>query len=335
MQAVIIEAPHKLSIRDVAVPEIGPNEVLVAVEACGLCGTDQHIYEGTFLSPYPLIPGHEFSGVVEEVGEGVSSVRVGARVTVDPSLFCGDCYFCKSQRGNHCQNWNGIGVTRDGGFAEYVAVPARNVYPISNDVTFEEAAFVEPLSCVIYAMQRVRVWPGDEVLIFGSGPMGLLLLQVLKHSGASQVTVVDLREKRLEMARSLGADVTVVAGPDQDEALREIAPLGFALVVDATGVPQVVERSFQYLKPSGQMLVFGVTPSEARISISPFDIYKNDWTIVGSFALCYTFYPAIALLENGVVNVKPLLSHSLPLSQFTEALEMARSGEAMKIQLHG
>ncbi|MFB0545273.1 MAG: alcohol dehydrogenase catalytic domain-containing protein, partial [Anaerolineae bacterium] len=157
---MIIEAPHKLSVRDVAVPEVGPNEVLVAVKACGLCGTDQHIYEGTFLSPYPLIPGHEFSGVVEEVGENVSSVRVGVRVAVDPSLFCGDCYFCKSQRGNHCQNWNGIGVTRNGGFAEYVAVPARNVYPFSNDVTFEEAAFVEPLSCVIYAMQRVRVWPG-------------------------------------------------------------------------------------------------------------------------------------------------------------------------------
>jgi 2-desacetyl-2-hydroxyethyl bacteriochlorophyllide A dehydrogenase len=335
MQAVVIEAPHRLSIKEVAGPEVGPHEVLVAVKACGLCGTDQHIYEGAYLSNYPVIPGHEFSGVVEEVGSEVTTFQVGARVTVDPNVFCGGCYFCRLQKGMHCQNWEGIGVTRNGGFAEYAVAPVRNVYPIPDEITFEEAAFVEPLSCVVYAMQRLRVWPGDEVLIFGSGPMGLLLLQALRHSGASRVVVVDLKENRLKLAKELGAWATVVAGPDQDEALRDLAPFGFAVVVDATGVPEVVERAFQYLKPTGQMLMFGVNPPEARISLSPFDIFKNDWHILGTYALCYTFYPAIALLEGGVVDVMPLLSHSLPLARFEEALEMAQAGETMKIQLQG
>ncbi len=335
MRAVVVEAPHKFSVRELTRPEIGADEVLVAVKACGLCGTDQHIYEGSYLADYPIIPGHEFAGVVEEAGSEVKNFQAGDRVTVDPNVFCGYCYFCRLQKGMHCLNWEGIGVTRHGGFAEYVAAPVRNVYPLPDEIAFEEAAFVEPLSCVVHALERLRVWPGDEVLIFGSGPMGLLLLQALRQGGASKVVVVDLKEKRLELAEELGAWTTVVAGPDQDEVLRELAPFGFAVVVDATGVPQVVENSFQHLKPTGQMLMFGVNPPEARISLSPFEVFKNDWHILGSYALCYTFYQAIALLEGGVVDVRPLLSHSLPLARFEEALKLAQSGEAMKIQLQG
>jgi threonine dehydrogenase-like Zn-dependent dehydrogenase len=148
------------------------------------------------------------------------------------------------------------------------------------------------------------------VLIFGAGPMGLLLVQALRHSGASQVVAVEKQPDRLALASQLGATATVAAGPEQTEALRELAPYGFSVVVDATGVPSVIEQAFSYLKRRGQFLQFGVAPKGAIISLSPYDVFQYDWTIIGSFALCYTFQPAIAWLIEGVVDVDPLISHT-------------------------
>jgi threonine dehydrogenase-like Zn-dependent dehydrogenase len=204
---------------------------------------------------------------------------------------------------------------------------------LPDNLSDTQAAFVEPVACVVHALKRVRVWPGDEVLIFGAGPMGLLLVQALRQMGASLVVVVEKQADRLALAGELGAGAAVLAGPDQAGALRELAPYGFGLVVEATGVPAVIEGAFQYLKPRGQYLQFGVAPKEARITLSPYDVFQHDWTIAGSFALCYTFQPAIAWLSSGVVQVEPLISHSLPLTEFPAALEAFASGRTMKVHL--
>ncbi len=333
MQAIIFPAPRSIALERVPDPHCAPDEVVVQVSACGICGTDVHIYHNEYMSDFPLIPGHEFSGRVVEVGSAVRDVVMGDRVAVDPNLYCGRCDFCRNEQANHCANWQGIGITRGGGFAQFVAAPARACYRLPDSLSDAQAAFIEPLSCVVHALKRIRIWPGSSILVFGSGPMGLLLLQALRHSGASHVVMSDKRADRLALAQRLGASSTVMAGAEQDEHLRGLAPGGFDVVVDATGVPAVIERAFGYLRPRGQYLQFGVTPKTATVRVSPYDIFHNDWAIIGSFALCYTFLPAIAWLQAGVVDVSTLVSDTVSLSGFEDAFQRFARGETLKVHV--
>ncbi len=333
MQAVVFPSPETVRIENVPDPFCAPDEVIVQVARAGICGTDLHIYHDEYMSSFPVIAGHEFGGTIIEVGKAVDDFRVGERVAADPNLYCGHCYFCRNQQANHCLNWQGVGITRPGAFAEFVAVPARACYKLPDELTDTQAAMIEPLSCVIHALNRFRVYTGDEVLIWGAGPMGLLLVQALRHSGASQVVVVEPQAERLALARELGATAAVPAGSGEEDTLRALAPHGFAIVVDATGVPAVIEKAFRYLKPRGQYLQFGVAPNNASIALRPYDIFRNDWTIIGSFALCYTFQQAIAWLSNGVVDVTRLVSHTLPLAQFETGFREFAAGKTLKVQL--
>lgn len=330
MQAVIFPAPNQITLEQVADPRCETDEVIVQVTQVGICGTDLHIYRNEYLSAFPLIAGHELTGQIVEVGKSVTQFHGGERVAVDPNLSCGQCYFCRQQQANHCLNWQGIGITRAGGFAEYVAVPARACYPLPNPLTDTQAAFIEPLSCVIHALNRLRVWPGDDVLIFGAGPMGLLLVQALRHSGASQVAVVEKEANRRRLAQHMGATATLEADLT---SLWELAPYGFAIVIDATGVPAVIEQALRFLKPRGQYLQFGVAPQGVAIQWSPYEIFRKDWTIIGSFALCYTFQAAIAWLANRVVDITPLVSHTLPLAEFPHGFQDFAEGRTLKVHL--
>jgi len=334
VKAAYYQARRELEVREAPDPQPGPNEVLIRVAACGICGTDQHIFDGDFFPSYPLIGGHELAGQVVALGPQhvETAFREGDRVAVDPSIFCGSCFFCQRGQGNHCLNWSAIGVTRDGGFAEYVVAPTANVYAVG-DMAFEVAAFIEPISCVVYGLKRLGVPLGANALIYGAGPIGLLMLQLVRNGGASEVAVVDLKEDKLNLARSLGAHEVVLADSAADDTLREISPLGFDVVIDCTGVPAVVEHMFTQVRNNGKLLFFGVNPPDARVAISPYDVYQKDLEIYGSFSLRYTFYDALALLQSGAVDVKPLLSDRFPIEGFPEALALAGSGDAFKVQI--
>ena len=334
MRAIVFDEPNRVALKQVPYPQPASDQVIVRVMACGLCGTDRHLYHGDFPARYPLIPGHEFSGVVTEVGNAVTHWRAGDRVIVDPNIACGECYFCRNAQINHCLNHAAIGVTQDGAFAEFVAAPAHNVYAIGNALSFEEAAMVEPLSCVVYGLRRLQLQIGDAVLIFGAGPIGLMLMQCCKSGGASSVTIVDVDAPRLTMARAFGATHAVIAR-EQETALKEIAPYGFDAVIDATGVPRVVESGVSRVKSGGKLLLFGVCPEDAKISISPFEIYRRDLSILGTFALRYSFDPALELIRNGVVQVKPLLRPMLSLEEIPARFEdRVRAKDALKIMFH-
>jgi 2-desacetyl-2-hydroxyethyl bacteriochlorophyllide A dehydrogenase len=333
MRAVVFPSPETIAVEQVPDPTPQPEEVIVQIAATGICGTDVHIYRNEYMSDFPLIPGHEFVGTIVETGKAVTDFNVGDRVAVDPNLYCGHCYFCRTQQANHCLNWEGIGITRSGSFAQYVAVPARACYGVPDRLTDGQAAFIEPLSCVVHALSRFRVPTGGETLIFGAGPMGLLLTQAMRHSGASQVVVVDKQPDRLALAVQMGATTTVAVGPDQEQTLRDLAPYGFAIVIDATGVPAVIKRSFDFLKPRGQFLQFGVTPMDATVKLSPYKIFRYDWTIIGSFALCYTFEPTIAWLASGAIDVSPLISHTVPLTEFPTVFHQFAEGKTLKVHL--
>ncbi len=314
-------------------PAVGQSDVLIRVETCGICGTDVHIYEGEYFSEFPLIPGHEFSGTIERVGEGVTTVAVGERVTADPNIGCGKCYFCKINQQNQCEHLGAVGVTRDGAFAEYVVVPEEKIFNIG-EMSFQEAAMIEPTACVVYGLQQHPIPFGAEVLIFGAGPIGLTLLQLIKHGGASRVIMVEKRQNRIDLAQSLGADFVIAADSKEADALKDLSPTGFDVVVDATGIPKVVEGMINFVRNCGTLFFFGVCPKDEMIQISPYEIFRRDLKVCGSFALRNTFAPAIRFLQNGVVKVTPLLSHRLPFEQFEEALAVMRSGESMKVQVH-
>jgi len=333
MKACTMESPGRITIGEVPDPRPTFDEVIVSVAACGVCGTDVHIYNGEMdYVEYPLIPGHEIVGIIEQTGEGVVNLRPGMRVTLDPNIPCMECHFCRKLKFNHCLHWQGVGVSRDGGFAEKVTVPARVVYDIA-DMPFDIAAFIEPLSCVVYGLQRVQPSIGDRVLIFGGGPIGLLLMQAFRRAGAAEVVVTDLQQDRLDLAQKLGAERTILADADQADKLLSDAPLGYDIVVDATGVPTVTTKCFDYVTKGGKVLLFGVCPDDATIPFSPYDLFHRDLTVYGSFALNMTFSPTIELLRRGAIDVRPLISHHFPLDEVGRALDIARthSEPAMKM----
>ncbi|GIK71462.1 MAG: alcohol dehydrogenase [Chloroflexota bacterium] len=333
MKAVLFPAPESISVERVPDPICAPDEVVVQVSRCGICGTDVHIYRNEYMSNFPVIPGHEFGGVIVEVGKAVTDFKVGDRVAVDPNLYCGHCDMCRNEMANHCLNWQGVGITRPGGFAEFVAAPARACYHLPASLSDAQVAFIEPLACVVHAMKRIRILPADPVLILGAGPMGLLLVQALRRMGASYVAVVEKQPPRLELAKAMGASFAVPVGADQDATLKAIAPRGFGVVIDATGVPAVIEGAFRYLRPRGAFLQFGVAPNHARVSVSPYDIFRNDWTIIGSFALCYTFLPAIDWLASGAIDVAPLISHVAPIQEFASVFQQFAAGQTLKVHI--
>jgi 2-desacetyl-2-hydroxyethyl bacteriochlorophyllide A dehydrogenase len=328
MRAVIWEAPGQLKVTEAADPVPRHGELVIQVGACGICGTDVHIADGEFPpTPYPIIPGHEFAGRVVARGDGVpGDWRDGDRVAVDPSLFCGHCPACRGGRGNLCANWNAIGDTVNGAFAEYVAVPAVNAYRIPDSVDDAQGALIEPLSCAVHGLRRIGPVIGQDVLLTGAGTMGLLLLQLLSNAGARSVSVVDRKASRLAAAKKVGAD----------SVADDVAALGrrsFGVAVDATGAPPAIEACFGALDRGGRLLIFGVTSGDATVSLSPFRIYNDEITVLGSMAVLNSFGAAADLMAAGAIDTAPLLGTPFTLAEFPEALASVRAGEGIKVQV--
>ena len=330
MKAIVIDKPGQVDVRQVADPTPGPDEIVVAVGACGVCGTDLHIADGEFPpTPYPITPGHEFAGEVVAVGAGVPPdlAALGHRVAVDPSLFCGYCTPCRAGRGNLCEHWGAIGDTVSGAFAQYVAVPAANAHRLPGHVDDRAGALIEPLSCAVHGLARLGSVLAQRVLIVGAGTMGLLLQQLLLRAGAASVTVVDKAAARRDVADKLGA--ACVVGDS-----TELGDQRFDVSIDATGVPAAIEAAFGRLARGGKLLVFGVAPAAATVGLSPFRIYNDELTVVGSMAVLHSFTEAVDLMAAGAVDVAPLLATPpMPLDSYPAALAAVRSGSGVKVQV--
>lgn len=327
MRAVLASGPHDVRVASVAVPTPGSGEVLVEVEACGICGTDLHIAEGEYRPiSYPVILGHEFVGRIVALGEGVETLAVGDRVVVDPSLYCGQCEYCRAGRDNLCVSGGGLGSTAPGAAAEFVAVLARACYAVPADLGSDEAALVEPLACVVHGFELLPRRTGDHYLVYGAGTMGLLIAAVAVASGAGSVSVVDLDASRLPTATAMGVHHVATRA---DELPR--ADAGWDVVIDCSGAGGAIRDALTRLRRGSTYLQFGVAPTALEVAISPFRLYKEEITILGSRAVLKNFDAALALLASGAVDVSPLIAASIPLEGFGDALGSIARGGAGKI----
>jgi 2-desacetyl-2-hydroxyethyl bacteriochlorophyllide A dehydrogenase len=271
------------------------------------------------------VPGHEFAGEIVAVGTQVTEVSVGDQVAVDPSLYCYECRQCRNGHNNLCERWAAIGVTTAGGAAQYALAPVANCVKLPEHVRTQDAALVEPLSCAVRGYDVLKSRLGAHVLIYGSGTMGLMMLELAKRTGAASVDIVDLNPARLETARTLGVSGSAANADELDR------PQGWDLVVDATGNAAAIQDGLERVAKAGTFLQFGVADYATRVSIDPYRIYNQEITITGSMAVLHSFERAAELFANGVLDPEIFISDRIELERYPQALEQFAAGVGRKI----
>ncbi|MBD3186373.1 alcohol dehydrogenase catalytic domain-containing protein [Candidatus Bathyarchaeota archaeon] len=329
MKGIVIKSKHDLECTELANPDVSEQEVLVQVKASGICGTDVHVYEGEVpLAKLPVVPGHEFCGVVLETGKNVQDISPGDRVAVEPNLFCGKCHFCRNAKKHFCRNWGAVGLTRDGGFAELAAVPDQAIYKMPDSISYSLGAFFEPLACVLHGIERSGARAGDAVVVQGSGSIGLLFIQALRVMGMRSIFSIDIDDTKLTLARKLGATETINPGKEsaRDAVMALTDGLGAGIVIDAAGVEQSLNQSFDLVKDTGTIVIFGVPAEKMRLPVKMYDIYRRELRVVGSFTNPYTNEQALNLLSTGRIHVDDIITDIIPLTDVEQALVDIREG---------
>lgn len=332
MQAVVFAAEGKLTLEDRPKPEPGHKEILIETAAVGICGTDTHVFDGEFEGTiFPLVPGHEATGTIvalgEAVNDGVFDFAVGDPVAINPSSTCGECEFCQNGHANLCRFWNGLGVvSSDGASQQFFTAPAGNVHKLKPGTDLYQAALIEPLACSIRGWDVLPRRIGDHVLIYGAGTMGLIMAQLAPRAGAASVTIVDLNEDRLKVAEECGVELRYT---NADQADRD----KWDVVIDCTGNIRAIEDALTRVKPAGFFQNFGVAPADKSAAFSPFRIYRDEISIVGTMAVLNSFGRAVEMFEAGAINAEAMISHSFTLADYAQALEMFRAGTGRKLQI--
>jgi L-iditol 2-dehydrogenase len=316
MKAVVLSAVNKLAIAEVEKPKPGSKECLVKVLACGICGTDRHIYHGEYPSAKPVILGHEFGGVIEEVGPN-SKFQVGQVVSVDPNIVCGKCVDCKAGRTAFCPDLTALGVNINGGLAEYVLTPDTQIYPVSKDLNPLHLAFIEPLACSIRGVDLANLKGGERVAILGGGVIGLLVVQLAKLAGASEIVLITRQKFRRDVALKIGA--TRVVDPKSENVDTAVANMD--VTFECAGAVETFKQAQNITRRGGSVIVLGLTASDATLEVNPFNIVVNELRIQGSFLNPLTQARAAELVESGKLNLDILISKVVDLAGVQEILD--------------
>ncbi|MCI7640052.1 MAG: zinc-dependent alcohol dehydrogenase family protein [Clostridiales bacterium] len=322
--------------RPLVLPDPGPGQVLVRVAACGVCGTDVHIYHGgkgsADVTP-PVILGHEFSGIIEKLGDGVEDLEVGQLVTVDPNIYCGKCRPCRQGQKQMCHHMRAVGVNMDGGFAERCLVPSAQCVPVPEGTDPELAAMAEPLACCLHGIDRAGIRPGENVLVVGGGTIGQIMLQLARIAGAAKVILSEPVEARRKLAVELGADGAIdPIHEDLNQRLEELLGCqGADVVIECVGNPRTSAQAIDAAARCGRILLFGVPNPEAVLQTRMHPIFQKELTIMGSFVNPDTHSRAVALLASGQLKLKPLITHRYPISQLEDAIMTQTSDKSIKV----
>lgn len=319
MRAARLIEPGRMAVVEVPKPVAGPGGLLVRVEACGICGSDRHMFRGEYPTAWPVTLGHEFAGIIEQIGPGVTGFTPGDRVTGDPNIACGQCRFCREGRPNLCETLTAIGVQRDGGFAEYVLVPAGQAAKLPAGLNPLHGAFCEPVSCCLHAIDIARIPKGGSVLIMGGGVIGLLMVQLCRLAGASTVALATRQAPRRELALELGATYVIdpVAG---DAAFAAALPGAADVVIECAGVPETFEQSLGLARRGGTVVVFGVVAQGAPATVLPFDLLTRELRVESAWLNPLTYPRAAELIATGALALDRLVTRTIGLDEVPEAI---------------
>lgn len=324
MKSAVFYGRHDLRIEDHELPAVGPDEVLIQVKACGVCGTDVHIFEGdkgaAEVTP-PTILGHEFSGVIVETGERVSRFKKGDRICVDPNCYCGACDPCRAGAVHFCEHMTGYGTTVNGGFAEYCVVKERQIYLLGENTTFEQGAMAEPVACCLHGLDLCEITPGQQVAVIGGGMIGLLMVQLAKLAGAARVALLEPVEEKRRVGREMRADVCIdPLTEDVNARLREAGMNWIHTVIECVGRPSTMEQAIEIAGNQAVVMMFGLTKPDETVQIKPFTVFQKELALKASYINPFTQKRALDLIDSGRLDVSSMVCEVCGLDRLGEIL---------------
>ncbi len=319
MKSAVFYKKEDLRIEELEIPKIKPDEVLIKVHACGICGTDIHIFDGdkgAAATPPKTVLGHEFAGEIVKTGEAVTDFKVGDKVCVDPNKLCNRCHFCKCGKGHFCTDITGIGTTVNGGFSEYCAIADSQVYKFSDKTSYAMAAMTEPVACCLHGIDMCNIKHGDTVAIIGAGMIGLIMLQLAKLGGAAKLIVLEPIEEKRKLAKSLGADLTIDSiHEDINKVLKENDINQIDVVIECVGKTNTIETGIEIAGKGATVMMFGLTKPDDTVPIKPFEIFKKEIVLKASYINPYTQERALNLIASGKIDVKSMIYKEISLDE--------------------
>lgn len=332
----MITEPGKIGFEKIEKRDPKEKEVLIKVYSSSVCGSDMHIYRGKH--PYTKLPtsiGHEIAGVVEKVGDGVTTVKVGDRVTVEPLITCGECYYCRHGRYDYCENLRLKYRSDCSGYAEYYYADEKWIHHLPDNLSFDEGSLMEPFACTVHAVMKAKIQLCERVCVFGDGPIALLLARLSVVSGATKVFVVGLQEKNLKIAEQYGCIPVLSNSEAVGKILDATDGRGVDVAFEAVGIPVTFNMAMAVTKKGGRAIIFGIFEDEFSTK-ALVDAMVKEVEVIGTSSYCWDFQRAIELASSGKVDLKPLITHHYPLSQVNEAMQSKnRSGDTpLKIILN-
>lgn len=334
MIAAVFSGNKNIDLCDYSLRTLEKNELLIKVACCGVCGTDRHIYEGKASSIIPVILGHEFSGIIVEKGDSDYKFNIGDKVAIDPNIYCGHCDYCRKGMVNFCENLKALGVSMNGGFAEYSIVPASQAYLLPPDFDLSIAAFSEPLSCCLRGIGHADIKPGNTAVVIGGGSIGLLMIQLVRNSGASKIILVEPDPYKQKFGIELGADYSFNPYDEKMfEGIKELTDSQVDVVIECVGSKDSVESAINMAGKGGKLVVFGLAPKDQNITLNLQHLFLNELKIFNSFLNPNTFKPAIDLLVNNKINVKQLLTKQIFLKDAANIFSDNNISGSIKVQI--
>ncbi len=347
MKALVHEGAGRpnASIKMVPYPTCGDDEVIIKIMACGICKWAEINHDtiggGGSLAKYPVITGHEFAGVIEEVGKNVTAFKPGDRVTADNAVPCGECWYCRNGQPLYCEHFGSHGHNKNGGFAQYMNIIARNVVKIPDHLSYDEATVAEPVACAVEALDRAQIQPGENVVVSGMGPHGLIMAQLCHHSNAQKSVAIGLVQSRLDTLESYGVSTILAERNDpsvHEKVLDELFPDGIDLIIDTSGAWSMVSSLMKYLRKGGRFIQYGSYHSQIQIeNQAKFlnEIHYNNQSYVGVSCQVNNFPRAIEFMQSGKCNVKFLITHTFDLDDYFTALDTNKTDKStLKVIIH-
>lgn len=329
MRAVVADGTGSVEVRDLPVPVAREGWVVIAPVGTGVCGTDLHLISGDYPhGRFPVVPGHEFAGYVTAVGAGVATFAEGDYVGVNPNISCGECTWCRRGATNLCVDILPVGVAVDGSCAEFVAVPARIVFPLDASIEHGAAPLIEPFACVLHALERAPGWRDEEFVVFGAGSVGLMAVVLARAEGVAGIRVVEPNPTRRAAALDLGAAQAVASADELDRSV-------FDLALDASGHPAAITQAIAALGPRGRLVQMGVASPAATVALSPYEVFAKELSIIGSNSLAEKYPESAERMVDLQGELRQLVTATFTLEEYAAALEAAKSPEHIKVQVAG